>query len=111
MSNSKVACYDTTSLGAEIEVKEGHSNGQRLVFEYPNQDSIPPLPYTDIQPSEDGSDQCESGDSGEGFQTIPIYSVDTDYTLNESKAKRECSPTDDGEYICILVRILPQISI
>ena len=99
MSNSKVACYDSTSLGAEIEITEGNSNNQRLVYTYPNPGSTPPFQDADIQQNEDGSDQCESGDSGEGFLTIPIYSVDTNYTPHVSKAKRECSPpTDDGKY-------------
>ena len=99
MSNSKVACYDTTSLGAEIEVPEGNSNSQRLVFTYANPDPTLQFQNTDIQQNEDGSDQCESGDSGEGYLTIPIYSVDTNYNANENKAKRECSPpTDDGKY-------------
>ena len=119
MSHSRVAFYDATVLGAEVEVEEGNSNDETLVFSYSNPDFV--CPITDQQQqqkqqkqNEEGSDPCDC-DSVEGDLIIPIYSVNTDYSPEQNKAKRECSPpTDDGKsifannscYCCCCLRVI-----
>ena len=83
-------------------MKEGKNKDETLVFAYSNPDFVSPV--TDQQQqqkqqeNEEGSDPCESGDSGEGDLIIPIYSINKDYSPNQNKVKRECSPpTDDGK--------------
>ena len=112
MTHSQVAYYDATVLGAEVEVEEGKSNDESLFFSYPNSEFV--RPATDKQQQQqqqEGSDPCEC-DSPEGDLIIPIYSVDTDSSPEQNKAKRECSPpSDDGKCIfannnCCCLRVI-----